>query len=64
MDPGIERTVCNLREASPDGVETFEITATMGDATESVEVETSACYGDAIVSVTADGELSTTYSIC
>ncbi|PSQ03443.1 hypothetical protein BRC95_08930 [Halobacteriales archaeon QS_5_68_33] len=64
IDPGIERTVYNLREASPDGVETFEITATMGDATESVEVETSACYGDAIVSVTEDGELYLYYSIC
>jgi len=64
IDPGTERTVYNLRKASPDGIERFEIAATMGDATESVEVETSACYGDAIVSVTADGELSTTYSIC
>jgi len=64
MDPGIERTVYNLREASPDGVETFEITATMGETTESVRVETSACYGDAIVSVTEDGELYPYYSIC
>ena len=64
IDPGIERTVYNLREASPDGVETFEITATMGETTESVRVETSACYGDAIVSVTEDGELYPYYSIC
>jgi len=64
IDPGAERTVYNLREASPDGVETFEITATMGEATESMQVETSACYGDAIVSVTDDGELYPYYSIC
>lgn len=64
IDPDTERTVYNLREASPDGIETFEITATMDGTTESVEVETSACYGDAIVSVTDDGELYPYYSIC
>lgn len=61
---GNERDVYNLREASPDGVETFTITATMGGNTESIRVETSTCYGAAIVSVTDDGALYPYYAIC
>jgi len=61
---GSEREVYNLREASPDGVETFEITATMDGETESMRVETSTCYGEAIVSVTDDGMLYPYYAIC
>jgi len=64
IDAGSERAIYNLREASPDGVETFEITATMDGATETIRVETSECYGAAIVSVTDDGTLYPFYSIC
>jgi hypothetical protein len=59
-----ERDIYNLREASPDGVEAFEISATMDGETESMRVETSTCYGDAIVSVTDDGDLYPYYAIC
>lgn len=64
IDAGSERSIYNLRNASPDGVEAFEIAATMDDTTETIRVETSTCYGQAIVSVTDDGELYPFYSIC
>lgn len=61
---GADREVYNLDEADPDGVESFEIEATMDDRTASATVETSSCYGEAIVAVSEDGELHVTYSIC
>jgi len=64
IDADSERDIYNLREASPDGVEAFEISATMDGKTESMRVETSVCYGDAIVSVTDDGELYPYYAVC
>lgn len=64
VDAEAERDVYNLAEASPDGVEPFTIEATMDGKTESMRVETSTCYGDAIISVTDDGELYPYYAIC
>lgn len=61
---GSEREVYNLRAAAPDGIETFEVTASMGDQSGTVVVETSACYGTVLVRVTQDGVLSPTFSIC
>ena len=62
--PGSDREVYNLREADPDGVESFTITVTMDGTEKSITVETSACYGSAIVAVNEDGELYPYYSIC
>ena len=61
--PGSDREVYNLRAADPDGVESFEIAAERGDASESVTVQTSECYGHVIVSVDDEG-FGVTYSVC
>ena len=61
--PGSDREVYNLRAADPDGVESFEIVAERGGASESVTVQTSECYGHVIVSVDDEG-LGVTYSVC
>jgi len=64
IDADTEREIYNLREASPEGVEPFSITATMDGTTESIRVETSTCYGQVFISVTEDGMLYPYYSIC
>ena len=61
--PGSDREVYNLRAADPDGIESFEIAAERGDASESVTVQTSECYGHVIVRVDEEG-LGVTYSVC
>ena len=61
--PGSDREVYNLRAADPDGVESFEIAAERGDASESVTVQTSDCYGNVIVMIDEEG-LGVTYAIC
>ena len=61
--PGSDREVYNLRAADPDGVESFEIAAERGDASESVTVQTSECYGHVIVSIDGEGP-GVTYSVC
>ncbi|MFC7069788.1 hypothetical protein [Halobaculum lipolyticum] len=62
--PGEEVAAYNTVEADPQGVERFAVTATALNATESVSIETSRCYGGAYVSITEDGELFATYAIC
>lgn len=64
LDAGEERAVYDTAEADPDGIERFTITATAVNATESVTIETSQCYGGAYVEITADGELYPYYAIC
>ena len=61
---GEERTVYGTAEANPDGIERFSVTATALNTTESVTIETSRCYGNVHVEITADGELSPYYAIC
>jgi hypothetical protein len=61
--PGSDREVYNLRAADPDGVESFEIVAERGDASESVTVQTSDCFGDVIVMIDEEG-FRVTYAIC
>lgn len=64
VEPGAERGIYNLEHADPDGVEAFTIEARMGGQTESIEVETSACYGPVEVGITEEGELYPVYAIC
>ncbi|MFD1597392.1 hypothetical protein [Halobellus rarus] len=64
FEPGADRDVYNLEEASPEGIESFRITATARNSTESVTIETNACYGNAYVEITEDGELYPYYAIC
>ena len=70
----------NLKEADPDGVESFTVCATRvasetsttaADSTTSGEpqgncatVKTNECFGNVIVSVTDDGSVQVFYSIC
>lgn len=63
LPPG-ERVVYNTARASPDGIEEFRIVAERGGERESVVIETSECYGDAILSPTDAGGVDATYSIC
>ena len=62
--PGSDREVYNLRAADPDGVESFEIAAERGDASDSVTVQTSECYGHVIVGFTEEEDLFVTYAVC
>ncbi|TQQ83240.1 hypothetical protein EGH24_00065 [Halonotius terrestris] len=58
-----DREVYNTRQANPEGIESFRIELTSGGDTVTETVETSACYGEVIGFVTAEG-LRSTYSIC
>jgi len=64
FDPGADRDVYNLAAADPDGIESFRVIATARNATESITVETNACYGNAYVEITESGELYPYYAIC
>ena len=64
LDPGTEREVYDVADADPDGVESFRVTATARNTTESVTIETSVCYGGAYVEVLEDGTLYPYYAIC
>ena len=64
FEAGADRDVYNLAEVSPEGVESFRITATARNTTESVPIETSVCYGNAYVEITEDGSLYPYYAIC
>ncbi|RLM94580.1 hypothetical protein D3D02_00940 [Halobellus sp. Atlit-38R] len=64
LEPGAERDVYNLSAAEPTGIEPFRIVATARNTTESVTIETSACYGNAYVEITDEGELYPYYAIC
>lgn len=59
-----ERQIYNLIEADPDGIEAFTISSIVGGQEEAITVRTNACYGNAIIEVTAAGELYPYYSIC
>ncbi len=64
LEPGEQREVYTLAEADPDGIESFRVTATARNTTESVAIETHACHGDAYVEVLEDGTLYPYYAIC
>jgi len=64
LAPGAERTVYTTAAADPDGVEAFTVTVSARNATESVTIETSACYGNAYGEIRADGSLYVYYAIC
>jgi hypothetical protein len=63
LPPG-ERVVYNTAEVDPDGIEAFRVVAERGGDRASVTIETSECYGDAIVSAIEDGGVDATYSVC
>ena len=62
--PGSDREVYNLRAADPDGIESFDIAAKRSDASDSVGVRTSECYGHVIVGFTEEDGLFVTYAVC
>lgn len=64
IDAESERDIYDLQEASPKGIEAFTITAAMDGEKESMRVETSTCYGEAIIAVRDDGVLYPYYAIC
>jgi hypothetical protein len=64
LDAGEQRVVYNTAEADPDGIEAFRVIATARNTTESVTIETNACYGGASVEVLEDGTLYPYYAIC
>lgn len=63
LPPG-ERVVYNTKQAAPDGIESFRVVAERAGDRASVTIETSECYGDAIVSATDDDGVDATYSVC
>ena len=64
LEPGEQREVYNTADADPDGAESFRVTATVRNTTESVTSETSACHGTVYVEVLEDGTLYPYYAIC
>ncbi|MFB6092616.1 MAG: hypothetical protein ABEK02_06360 [Haloquadratum sp.] len=64
FDPGADRDVYSIAEADPDGIESFRVVATALNTTESVTIETNACYGNVYVEITEDGTLYLYYAIC
>lgn len=64
VEPGAERTVYSLAEADPAGIETFTVAVTFGETTDSVDLETNVCYGDAYAEITTEGSLYLYYEIC
>ncbi len=58
------REIYNLAEADPAGIEAFTISVVVGGQEEAITVKTNACYGNAFIEITADGELYPYYSIC
>ena len=64
LEPGEQREVYNLADADPDGIESFRVTATVRNTTESVTIETNQCYGGAYVEVLEDGTVYPYYALC
>lgn len=64
LPPGAGRTVYDVSEADPDGIESFTVVATARNATERVTIRTNRCYGDAHAEVRDDGTLYVYYAIC
>ena len=48
----------------PDGVESFEITVTLGEQSERATIQTSECYGDLEAEIDRDGTLDLGYAVC
>lgn len=64
LGPDESREVYNADEASPNGVETFEIHWTIRNESGQVNIRTNQCYGGADVVIREDGTASSHYSIC
>jgi hypothetical protein len=64
LDPGAEREVYSVADADPDGVESFRVTATARNTTESVTIETNVCSTDAYVEITEAGDLYPFRGVC
>jgi hypothetical protein len=64
LAPGADRTVYDLSDADPDGVERFTVAVTARNTTERVSIETNVCYGDAHAEILEDGTLYVYYAIC
>ncbi len=71
VSPEEDVTLYNLRQAHPDGVESFRICCEALDAASSntssrecVTVETDECHGSTVVRIQKDGSVTPTYSIC
>lgn len=64
LDPGERTLAYNLRRADPDGVEAYDVVASLGTRREEATVETSGCYGDVIVTVRDEGDFDLVYAVC
>lgn len=63
--PGTDAVVYDFRRSPIDGVATYVVAAELEDGqAEGVDVRTTSCFGDVVVSVEEDGELSVFFSIC
>lgn len=64
LAPETELRAYDIADAEPDGIVSYTVVATYRNTTESVTIETNACYGDVHAEVTADGQLTVYYAIC
>lgn len=64
VPPNSDEIVYNLREADPEGIETFTITASYDNMTARTEVETNECYAGALIGVNRIGKLGGSRTLC
>lgn len=64
LDPGEDRTVYNVSEADPNGIESFTVAVTAQNTTERISIKTNKCYGDSYAEIQDDGSLYLYYAIC
>jgi hypothetical protein len=64
VSPDANVVAYNLRQVDPDGIEEYDVSATVGNQTESVTVRTNDCFGDINITVQSDGSLFVRFAIC
>lgn len=64
VTPGTDRTVYNIAEAQPNGIEVFTVAVTARNTTMRTTIETDKCHRGAFAEVQQDGSLYVDHVIC
>lgn len=54
----------NIRQTDPEGIEEYNITATVGNETDTATVRTNDCFGDITIDIRSDSSLAVSFAIC
>ncbi|WP_227130802.1 hypothetical protein [Halorubellus salinus] len=63
-EPGFDDAVYDVEHADPTGIQSYEVRIEVDDETASTVLWTNQCYGDATLTVTADGDVTATVDTC